>query len=197
MNCVKNICFGYLDTAKCNIELDFIGQTASQAAIGLAALPLINIIHESGHVIANHLLFTNSKPKIKLINYGYGGGLCTSDLTLLSKTGKWLGNSNARAISDAAGPIVQMAASLALLRFFPGNGISWISLIANAFYAISALSEKAFYTNKEEDFNRHDFVGVKINRGGLAANTLIISSVAAGIFATHSLIQQARINAYA
>lgn len=194
MNFVKNVCCGYLNTATCNIELSMLGQFA----IGLVALPLTTIIHESGHAIANHLLFTNAKPKIKLNNYGYGGGSCSSDRSSLSKTGEWLGKSNAEAITDAAGPIVEMAASLALLRFCPGNGVSSISLMFNAFYAISALSEKHFFTRKVADLNHvgHDFVGVKINKGGLAANTLIISSVALGIFAFYSLVQQSFTNAY-
>lgn len=193
MNFLKNVCYGYFGTINCNAEFSFIGQ----CTIGFAALPLITIIHESGHAIAAHLLFKNAKPKIKLESYGYRGGSCSSNEKFLSKTGEWLGNSNAKAICGAAGPIVQMAASLALLQFYPGNGISAISLISNAHYALSAISEKAFLTRKVEDLNHgHDFVNVKIDKGGLAANTLIISSVVLGIFAINSLFQHSFINAY-
>ena len=192
MDFIKNTCHGYLDypsarvcTSMCNTGFDVLGRFA----IGLAMIPLQTIIHESGHAIASHLLFTNSKPKIKLIDYGYGGGSCRFDPTVLSKTGRWLGSSNALAICSAAGPVVQMATALALLRFFPGNGYSAVALAANSSYAISALFQKSFYTNGKEA-DTHDFIDVKINKGKIVAGTLIITSIALGIFGIYSLMTQ-------
>lgn len=105
------------------------------------------------------MLHKNANPKITLTHYGYSGGNCSYDsLEYLSKVGEWLGKSNVNAIRIAAGPVVQMAASLALLQFYPGNGISAVSLLLNADYAISALSKKAFSTEKIEDLDEsHDF----------------------------------------
>lgn len=167
-----------------------------QVAIGFAMSPLQVIIHESGHAIAACILHKNANPKIELRNYGYIGGGLRYDGNSLSKVGEWLGISNATAVICAAGPVVDMVTALALLRFFPGNGYSFVGLQKTFYYVISALSEKGFYTNKKEDDNGHDFVGVKINKGGLAASALIISCVAAQIFATYSTIEQCKKLAY-
>ena len=190
MNFIQDSCSNYLDTNVCNAGLDLLGK----CAIGFAMMPLQVIIHESGHAIADYLLFTNSNPKIELINYGYRGGSFSSSTTILSKTGQWLERSNALAIHAAAGPVIDMVTSLALLRFFPGNGYSAVVLTANSNYAISTLFEKAFYTNEKED-NGHDFIGVKINKGKTVAGALMITSIALGIFGIYSLVAQAIANA--
>lgn len=188
MNIINNALYSYVDPAKVYV----IGQ----AAIGYAALPLINIIHESGHAIVAHLLYRNAKPKIELTNYGYGNASCSFTSISLSKVGEWVGASNARALVSAAGPVIQMTTSLALLKFFPGNGISFISLVGNGCYAFSALSQKDFYTKQNENNNEHDFINVKIFKGRLAAETLIVTSVALGIFGTYSLLEQAYANPF-
>lgn len=181
MNFLKNVCYDYLGTYSCDLTLCMLRKVE-----GLAMSPFQVIIHESGHAIAAHILLKNANTKIELKNYGYSGGMCY----FYGEEGEWLGKSNAIAVIAAAGPVVDMVTSLALLRLFPGNIYSCRTLLKTALYALSALSEKAFYTNKEEDYNPHDFVRVKINIGGLAANTLIISCVAAAIFGCYSMISQ-------
>jgi hypothetical protein len=196
MGFVKNVCnnlgYGYRGTFSCNLLLYGMGQYA----IGVAALPLRTIIHESGHAIAAHLLLKNAKPKIKLVGYGYGGGSCSCNHKSLSKVGEWLGTSNASAIVTAAGPVIEMIASLALSRFFPGNGISCVGSMMNSISAIVPLFEKAFYTGKMEDHIRNDYVKIYIKKGGLAAGTLIITSVVLATFELYSLLRQSVANAY-
>lgn len=157
-----------------------------QSAIGLAALPLTVIVHESGHLIASKLLFKDAQPKIVLVHYGYSGGQCICQASELSSVGKWIGEKHTIALISAAGPITDMITALALFHFFPGNGVSTMSLLGNFETALSALSEKAFYTRNITDLKTgQDFVKVCIYRGKLAANAMIISSVALAILALY------------
>jgi hypothetical protein len=155
--------------------------------VGVAAVPLIVTVHEAAHAVAAQLLYQNANPVITLRNYGYEGGSCSYTSTSLSKFGEWLGEPNAESVVFAAGPVVQMVASLALLRFFPGNFISFVALMRNATYALSALDEKAFYTGSYKDLKSgHDFVNIRVLKGDLAAGALMISSIACGAYTFYS-----------
>lgn len=190
MNLLRDVCCSQCTTTLCNLGFHLI----VQVPIGLATLPLQTLIHESGHAFAARILYKNANPKITLNSYGFKGGSCSSNKYNLSKFGKWLGTNNSEAISYAAGPIVDMVTSIALLRFFPGNGYSYIKLLNNVAYAISALSEQAFHTNEVASFDGHDFVGVKIFSGGSVAGALIITSIALGIYGVNSLVLESLSN---
>lgn len=155
-------------------------------AIGAALFPLITIIHESGHAIAYHLLIKNGQHKIKLDGYGYLGGTCIWKRNRLSKLGSLLGHSKVYGVIAAAGPVVEMAASLALLRFFPGNGVSLVNLANNAICAVSALNKQAYHTERLKDLKiGDDHVQVKIYNGKLASRILTIICVASALFAAY------------
>lgn len=171
-------------TPRCEISWKFLGELITSAVL----IPLSTIIHESGHALAAYLLYNDAKPRITLYSYGYAGGFCDYNSTALSKLGERVGYTNVRALTAAAGPAATMITSIALSRLIPGNGYIHIGLFCNMAYAVSALAEKAFWTKEIEDFEpRHDFLAIKMLKGTFAASTLIIISVALGIFSFYSI----------
>ncbi len=183
----KSPCSYFADAQKrfaCNVGASIL----QRATIGFVLSPIKEIIHESGHAIAAYLLYDNSNPEIKLHGYGYWGGNCSIDSSVLSKIGEVLGPHNSMALFCAAGPVAEMTTSVALLYFFPGNSYSFQALLSNANYALRALEKKEFYSDNIVPFNGHDFVGVKIYKGSVAAGALITISVALAFFAIYSVI---------
>lgn len=165
--------------------------TSTRMLTGMAFAPLVIIIHELGHALAVRLLHKNNPIEIKLSMGGYGGGkvLFNKDCEL-SELGKLVGKNNSEAIIYAAGPVVQMVASFALMQFFPKNGISLFGLTANGEYAARTLFDKAYYKGKEDEKTAiGDFSKIKILKGGLFAETLIITSIGAGVWAVNKSVK--------
>jgi hypothetical protein len=161
-----------------------------QLALGFIAKPLPTLIHEAGHAIAAQLFYKNAKPRIVLIKYGYNGGYCRYNARSLSKLGRLAGKHNSEAMVSAAGPVAELIAALALSYFYPGNGISTITIHYNTDYALSTFQQKAFFTNTPSNFYaKHDFVQIKVAKGVLAATLLILISLAVEIFSIYLRFQ--------
>jgi hypothetical protein len=151
----------------------------------------MTLIHESGHAIAAYLLYKNANPRITLNGYGFKGGRCIGDVRLHSKMGKWVGKRNASALTAAAGPVTVMITALALHYFYPGNGISSVTLHDNTIYALSTFKEKAFF--RRTPYNSpigHDFVRIKIAKGIRIATLFIIINLAVEIFSIYLFAQK-------
>jgi hypothetical protein len=177
-------------TPSCDISWKFLGEIA----VGLALTPLSTIIHEYGHALAAYLLYNDAKPRITLDNYGYKGGVCIYYNSTLSKLGKRVGSDNTQALIAFAGPATTMITAIALLRLIPGNGYIHTQVFSNTTYALSTLVQDAFWTEKITAFEpRHDFLDIKILKGTFAASTLIIISVALGIFSMYSIFSNVMI----
>lgn len=135
-----------------NVALYFVGDKI----VG----PFSTFIHEKGHEIAMQILFKNSNPEIVL--HARGGGHCAwgfpnktgiqslwglldrPESAQLSLIGESLGRTNSFSLVSAAGPIVQIAAIVAV--FFKYKNPELVPLMLSTaihitLYAISALGQ--------------------------------------------------------